>query len=90
MGQSCAAESPLACTGGVLHCRHHLSAWLLLPYLVQECVGPQGAEVPDPVQHGWDANVFENLGHEARVSQHLPKQCPAHWPKLHHILQCGT
>lgn len=31
--------------------------------------------------------MTEDLGHKAWIIQHLPKQSPAHRPKLHHILR---
>ena len=55
-------------------------------YLIQERVGAQRAEMLHPVQHGRNAHMLEDLGHEAGVVEHLPKQCPAQWPELHHIL----
>ena len=57
------------------------------PHLVQEGVAPKGGKVPGPVEHGRDADVPKDLGHKARVVQHLPEQRSAHWPKLDHILQ---
>ncbi len=63
---------------------------VISPHLVQEGIAPEGGEVPNPVQHGRDADVPKDLGHKARIVQHLPKQRFPHWPELDHILQASS
>lgn len=56
-------------------------------HLIQKSVASQSSKVLGPVQHRRNPHMTEDLGHKAWVIQHLPKQSPAHRPKLHHILR---